>query len=312
MDAQPRAATRARLRAVMWIGFAVAAGEAVAGVLTGSLALFTDAFHALTHAVAAGIAYGAAALAARPAAPERTYRNWRLEVLAALLNGLLMVPLVAWILHEAWQRFRAPHEIATGPMLAVGAIGLVANLVCAAILHGRSREDLNVRSTFLHMLADAATSVAVLGAGVAILAGAPAAVDPAVAALISLLLLRWAFLMVRDAARILLEAAPGHLDLESLRCDIAAFDGIREVHDLHVWTITSRMHALTAHVRLAQDRPVSQTDALAQKIALLLREKYDVGHVTLQFEVAPDGCEPAHIPRTGPIPAPEPHDHPHA
>jgi cobalt-zinc-cadmium efflux system protein len=266
------------------------AAEFAGGYVFGSAALLGDAFHMLTHLLALATSYAAIVIAMRPVAVDKTYRNWRFEVLATVFNGVIMVPLAAFVMWEAYERWRDPRAINALGVLVVGGVGLVVNILSAALLHGHAKHDLNVRGAFLHMLADGLSSVGVIAAGVVILAFRWPFADPVVAAAISVLILVWAVSLVRDACRILLESAPAHLDVEEIRAALKSEPGVAEVHDLHVWTITSNMYALTAHVVLTEDVPVSRTEEISARLGRLLDDRYDINHATLQFETVRGGA----------------------
>jgi cobalt-zinc-cadmium efflux system protein len=190
-----------------------------------------------------------------------------------------------YVLWESIQRLRNPQPILAQWTLVVGAIGLVVNLVCAALLHRHSHHDLNMRGAFLHMMADSASSVGVLLAAGAAWAFGWTWADPAIAAMIAVLILVWCVSLVRASAGVLLEEAPRHVDLEQIRSAMKDVEGVLEVHDLHVWTITSRMYALTAHVRLRDDMPVSRAEEVGRALRAVLDERWEINHATLQFEV---------------------------
>jgi cobalt-zinc-cadmium efflux system protein len=293
----PRASERRRLLAVFLLTFVTMIAEFVGGWLTRSIALLGDALHMLSHLLSVGLSYVAIVFAARPAPPDKTWRYWRIEILAGLVNGLALLPVAAFVLYEALQRLGNPVEIRAEGTLAVGAVGLVVNIACAALLHAHSKHDLNIRGAFLHMLADGASSVGVLAAGVAVLLWGWKAADPLAAALISLLILGWCVSLVRSAAGVLLEAVPSHMRLEEIRSAMEAVPGVAGIHDLHVWTITSRMYALTAHVRLAEDLPVSRAEELGCRLKRLLDERWEINHATLQYEaLKEEECRLRHEP----------------
>ena len=282
-----RASERNRLFWVVITTAVVMVAELVGGVLTGSLALLNDAVHMFTHFVAIALSWLAIVIALRPAPPDKTYRYWRLEILASMVSGLSLIPLSGWILYEAAERWFNPVPIKVGAMVGVGLIGLLSNIVSAALLHHHSKHDLNIRGAFLHMIADGVSSIGVLGAGAVVYFTGWVRADPLIAAGISLLILGCCFTLVRDSGRILLESVPKHMKLGEIEAAMKSVDGVLEVHDLHVWTITSRMYALTAHVRLREDVPVSQTEELCGRLQKLLDERWEINHATLQFEVAP-------------------------
>lgn len=275
---------RRRLLWVLALTGVTMIAEFVGGILTGSLALLGDALHMLTHFAAVGMSYLAVVVAMRPAPPDKTYRYWRSEVIASLINALALIPIALYILYASWQRWRHPQEIEALPMLLVGAFGLLINIISAAMLHRHSEHDLNMRGAFLHMVADTASSVGVIVAGVLIVVFRWTWSDPLIAALISVTILVWSYGLIRASTRILLESVPGHLELEEIRKRMQAEEGVGEVHDLHVWTITANMYSLTAHVILREDLPVSKTEELAHRLQCMLDEEFDINHATLQFE----------------------------
>jgi cobalt-zinc-cadmium efflux system protein len=298
-----RASERSRLFWVLVVTGLVMGGELVGGLLTRSLALLSDAVHMFTHFVTIALSWLAIVIAVRPAPPDKTYRYWRLEILASLVSGISLIPLSGWILWEAYGHWVRPEEIKVEAMVGVGVIGLIANIVSAGLLHRHSKHDLNIRGAFLHLLADCLSSVGVLVAGAIVWATGWTRADPLIAAGISLLILVWCVTLIRDSGRILLESAPAHMKLDDICAAMRSVDGVLEVHDLHVWTITSRMYALTAHVRLREDLPVSQTEEICGRLQKLLDERWEINHATLQFEVAqgePLACERGHAPAEGP------------
>jgi cobalt-zinc-cadmium efflux system protein len=298
-----RRSERRRLVLVMAITAVTMIAEFVGGFLTHSIALLGDAAHMLTHLIALGISYFAILIALRPAPPEKTYRNWRAEILGSLYSGIALILLAIYVMYEAYHRYRNPEEIRAVGMLAVAFIGLVVNIICAVILHHHAKDDINIRGAFLHMLADTASSVGVMVAGVVLLIREEAKwVDPLVAALISVLILVWAARQIRQATAILLEAAPRHIKLDDLTGAMKGVEGVRDIHDLHLWTITSRMHALTAHVLLERDIPISEAEEIGRKLSALVDEKFGINHAVFQYELTPGAqkeCDEEHGPSPG-------------
>jgi cobalt-zinc-cadmium efflux system protein len=311
---QVRQDERRRLLWVLVLTAVTMAGEIAGGIWTRSLSLLGDAFHMLTHLLAIGLSYAAIVIACRPAPPDKTYRYWRLEILAGLLNGLALLPVAGYVLWASIDRLRHPVEIEPKWTLVVGAIGLAVNLVCAKLLHAHSHHDVNLRGAFLHMIADSASSVGVLLAAGAAWAFHWTWADPLTAGAIAILIVLWCVSLVRSSGGILLEAAPHHVNLEEIRAAMKAVEGVLEVHDLHVWTITSRMYALTAHVRLREDLPVSRAEEVGRALRRVLDERWEINHATLQFEVEEGSrldCErnlSCPTPAAGPA---HPHGHAH-
>jgi cobalt-zinc-cadmium efflux system protein len=237
----------------------------------------------LSDAFSLGLALGASWLAARPASPQRSFGFRRAEILAALVNGLLLVALAVWILVEAVRRLGSPPDVDGATMLAIGTIGLVVNVVAARLLWRASGESLNVRAALRHVLADLLGSVGVVVAGLLILAAGWERADPVVSIVIGVLVLASAWGVLRDSAGILLEAAPAGLDVGELGRAMAAHPGVVGVHDLHVWTITSGFPSLSAHVVVESGADCHEVRAALER---LLHDRFGLDHTTLQVEHA--------------------------
>lgn len=262
---------------------AFAAVEAVAGWAAGSLALLADAAHMLSDALALGLALGAAWLASRPATPQRSFGWLRAEVLAALANALVLVLLGGWIVWEAVGRLDEPPEVTGAFVLATGAAGLVVNLVAFRILHGAG-SGLNVRAATLHVLADLVSSVGVVMAGLVVVLTGWREADPLAGLLIGLLVVASTWRVLRETTGVLLESAPAGMDARAVGAAMAATEGVVDVHDLHLWTITSGFPALSAHVLVAAG---ADCHAIRRELESLLRDRYGLDHTTLQVEHAP-------------------------
>jgi cobalt-zinc-cadmium efflux system protein len=273
-------ATRKRLAWVLVLVVIYMAAEVVGGLLTGSLALLADAAHMLSDAGSLGLALFALWFAGRRAPPERTYGYYRAEILAALANGGTLVAVSLWIFHEAWQRSADPPAIEGGWMMAVAVGGLLVNLVGLWILRGDRRGSLNVRGAWLHVFADALGSVQVIAAGALILAFDWRLADPIASVLVGLLVLNSAWKLLREAVAVLMEGAPGHIDVDEVREAIRETEGVEAVHDLHIWTITSGFVALSCHVVASGRPPAEILEALSRKLA----ERFGIRHTTIQIE----------------------------
>jgi cation diffusion facilitator family transporter len=241
-------------RRVLWAlvltgGFTVA--EAAGGILSGSLALLADAGHMATDALGIGLALGAVSLAQRPPSGRRTFGWQRVEILAAVANGVLLLGVGAYVLVEAVRRIGDPHDVQAGVMLIAAGAGLLVNLIGLAVLHRGRGESLNVRGAYLEVLSDALGSVAVLAAAAVIAATGWTPADTVASLLIGCLVLPRAWSLLREALDVLLEAAPRGVDLDEVRAHILEVDGVLGVHDLHAWTITSGLPVLSAHVVVA-------------------------------------------------------------
>jgi cobalt-zinc-cadmium efflux system protein len=254
--------------------------EIVGGWLTGSLALLADAGHMLGDSAALGVALVAAWLAGRPATPERSFGYRRAEILAALANGVALAVIAIWVFIEAVRRLDNPREILGGWMLAVALVGLVVNAVAAVIL-SRAGDNLNVRAALRHVLADLAGSVGVAVAAVVVLTTGWEQADPIAGMAIGVLILASSWSIVRDSVSILLEATPEGIDADEVGRRMAAMEGVVEVHDLHIWTITSGFPTLSAHVlvRRGDDCHLRRRD-----LERLLADEFGIEHTTLQVE----------------------------
>jgi cobalt-zinc-cadmium efflux system protein len=221
--------------------------------------------------------------AARPATARRTFGYYRLEILAALANGTALLVLAGYIIWTATKRLvGTPAEIQTDVMLVVGVIGLVANLIAAFVLHGA--RSLNVRGAYLHIVTDALSSLAVVIGGVVMHLRGAYAIDAVLGFLIATMVLVSAYRLVREASDVLLEAVPKHIDPEQVRRDVRELSGIEDVHDLHIWTITSGMFALSAHIVVKKDTLITANDELLRSVKELLHRRHRISHSTLQIE----------------------------
>ena len=259
--------------------------EVVAGVLTDSLALLADATHMLSDNVSIALALAAVWLARRPATPERTYGFKRAEVLAALANGVTLVVLAIWILYEAVQRFDDPPEVLGGWMLVVGVVGIGVNVAAGAVLFRARAGSLNVEAAFRHVLADLLGSLGVVVAAVVILATGWLEADAIASVLIALLVLASSWSILRDSTSILLESAPKGMDVRVVGERLARAPGVVEVHDLHVWTITSGFPALSAHVLVGRGE---DCHGRRRELEALLRDEFGIEHTTLQVDHVSD------------------------
>jgi cobalt-zinc-cadmium efflux system protein len=282
-DARSGSGRALGLALALTAGFTIV--EVVAGFLTGSLALLADAVHMLSDNVSLALALGAVLLARRPATPERTYGFKRAEVLAALVNGLALVALAIWILYAAVRRLGDPPDVLGGWMLVVGLVGIAVNLAAGAILFRARTGSLNVDAAFRHVLADLLGSVGVVVAALVILATGWLEADPVVSILIALFVLASSWSILRDSTTILLEAAPKGIDTSAVGERLARAPGVVEVHDLHIWTITSGFPALSAHVLVGRGE---DCHGRRRELESLLRTEFGIDHTTLQVDHAAD------------------------
>jgi cobalt-zinc-cadmium efflux system protein len=260
---------------------ALMAGELVAGILAGSLALLADAGHLVSDVAALGLALAASAMASRPAEGRWTYGFRRLEILSAQANGLLLGLVGIWIVYAAIRRLVSPAEVRGGVVLVVALAGIAVNLAATALLVRASRESLNVRGAFLHVVTDLAAFAGTAVAGGLVLATGWDRFDPIAGLVVAALMFWGAFGLLRESTRIFLEVSPPNIDPEAVGRAIVAEPGVQEVHDLHVWTLTSGFPVLSAHVLVA---PGSDCHALRQRLEEMLAERFGLDHSTLQVE----------------------------
>ena len=275
------AAHRGRLVVVLAISSAIFVAELLSGVLTNSLALLADAGHVFADVVGTALALGAIQLASRPATRQRTFGYYRFEILAAVLNAVLLFAIAAYVLIEAWRRLQVEPEISTGPMLAVASVALVANVAAALLLRSSATSSLNMRGAYLEVLNDAFGSAAVLVATVVIIFTGFRHADAIASGLIGLLILPRTWALLREAVDVLLEATPRGVNMEEVREHILEAPGVRDVHDLHAWTITSGMNVVSAHVIINKD--ASQAVVL-DHLCECLSSQFDIEHSTFQIE----------------------------
>ena len=263
---------------------ALMVAEIVAGILAGSLALLADAGHLISDVLALGFAVVAATFAARPAQGRWTYGFRRLEILSAQANGLLLGLVGIWIVYGAIRRLVSPVEVRGGVVLVVALAGIVVNLAATGLLSRASRESLNVRGAFLHVATDLLAFVGTAVAGLVVLLTGWDRVDPIAGLVVAALMFWAAFGLVRDSTRIFLEASPGDIDPAEVAHAIVSVPDVREVHDLHVWTLTSGFPVLSAHVLVA---PGADCHGLRRDLESMLTERFALDHTTLQVEHAP-------------------------
>ncbi len=258
--------------------------EFVGGILSGSLALLSDAGHMLTDTAALGLSLSAVWLARKPADPKRTYGYYRIEILAALVNGVFLWVMVFFIFREALQRLTSPSEVNVQGMMLVGTIGLFVNLASIYILHSAQKDSLNVRAAFLHVLGDALGSVGVVVAGAIIMFTGWTGADPIAGMLIGVLILYSSWGLMKEAVHILLEGVPDHIEVEEIRTGILSVEGVKDIHDLHIWTLTPKVVLLTVHVTMEDE--AADPDPLRRKVRDLMAEKFCIEHTTIQIERA--------------------------
>jgi cobalt-zinc-cadmium efflux system protein len=283
-NAYNSASARRRLWGALAILVVFAVVEAVAAGLTGSLALVSDAGHMFTDVLALGMALAAVTAARRATGPAgHSFGLYRLEVLAALANALLLVGVALWVGYEAVQRFREPEAVLTGPMMIVAAAGLAANIAAFGLLRSAAGGSLAVRGAYLEVVADLAGSVGVLLAGAVMAVSGWRWVDPLIAVGVAAFILPRTWRLAADALRVLTQAAPAGLDLAAVRGELAGVPGVQDVHDLHVWTLTTGMDVASAHLAIESTADLGKVLAGARE---RLHDGYRIEHATLQVEPA--------------------------
>jgi cobalt-zinc-cadmium efflux system protein len=280
--------------------------EVVAGIQAHSLALLSDAGHNFTDALALLLTWIGFYLQSKPANEVKTFGYHRASVLSAFVNALTLVALSGWILYESVARLRYPQPVHELVMMAVAALGLLTNGGIVLVLRAASRNDINVRSAFIHMLGDALGAVAIIAGAVAIRYTGWQRVDPALSILIGLLIVWSAWDIIRESLNILLEGLPRGICLQDVGLAMRATEGVLDVHDLHIWSLGSSTHALSCHV-LIEDVPPSASDSILRSLNVMLSHRFHISHTTVQFEhmsgaISETGCA---------IPVKETHEHHH-
>ena len=263
--------------------------EIAAGIFSNSLALLTDAAHNFTDVLALGLSWWALRLTAQPANQNKTYGYHRAGILAALVNSSTLVVIALGIFYEAYQRFVNPPEVQADVLIGVGVVAVVINVVTALLVRRGAEHDLNIRSAFLHLMGDVLSTIGAVIAGVIIRYTNWNWLDPLVSVLIGFLILWSAWGIIREAIDILMEGTPTNINMDAMIRDITSVDGVRGVHDLHVWSITRAMHTLSAHL-VTDDMPISKGANIQTRVNEILFHKYEVSHATLQLEC--EGCTP--------------------
>jgi len=271
----------------LWIALVISSTiviiEFTGGFLGQSLALISDSGHVLTDVLAIGVSILTLRLGRRQHTARRTFGYHRAEIFAALINGSTLIAVALLIIYEAFLRLQQQTRVQGTLVLSLAALGLLGNLTTTGLLARTGKTSLNVRGVFLHAVGDTVSSIAVIISSLVVVFTGYSGLDPIAAVLIGILIMRSAYGLVRDSTNILLEATPKHLELESIARTIRSVEGVKGVHDLHVWTITSGLYALSGHVTLGSDK-ISDGSIIIGKVAAKLKESFGIEHVTLQME----------------------------
>lgn len=262
----------------------IALVEFAGGILSGSLALFSDALHNLSDAFATFIAYMATLISKREANQNKTFGYKRIEILAALINAVILIVVSVFLLKEAWHRWNNPEPINSRIMLVVAMIGLLANVYALIILKRDAGKSINVKAAYIHLIGDSLSSVVVIIGGVLMLLFDVYWVDPLITLVISLYIIRSGYLILKESVNILMQSAPDHLDLTAIKTKVELMQQVLNIHHLHAWMLTDSVIHLEAHVELNSDLPLSQVKTIQHEIERMLKKEFRVHHVTLQFE----------------------------
>lgn len=277
-----------RLFITMSLNFLITVVEVIGGLLSGSLSLLSDALHNFSDGISIIISYIAIRLGRQPKSSKYTFGLKRAEILAAVVNASVLIIICFYLFKEAYGRFTAPREIAGGTMITVASIGLIANVIGTLLLKKGSRDNINIRSAYLHLLGDAISSVAVILGGISIYFFQVYWVDPVLTVLISLYILIKSLEIVKEAVNVLMMGTPESVSIESIQKDIEGLANIKNIHHVHIWRLGEKDIYFEAHVDV-EDMQVSETDQLSVVIEERLKRNHGVTHITLQFEA--DKCE---------------------
>ena len=271
----------------LWIALAISSAivviEFTGGFFGQSLALLSDSGHVLTDVLAVSVSILTLRLGRKHHTARRTFGYHRAEIFAALVNGSTLIAVALLIIYEAFLRLQQPSQVQGPLVLSLASLGLIGNLTSTGLLARTGKTSLNVRGVFLHAVGDTVSSIAVIISSLVVVFTGYSGLDPIAAVLIGILIMRSAYSLVRDSTNILLEATPRHLELEKIARTIRSVDGVKGVHDLHVWTITSGLYALSGHVTVDSDL-IGQGSVILEKVAVKLKESFGIEHVTLQME----------------------------
>lgn len=273
-----------RLLAATLLNLVISIAEIAGGVLANSLSLISDALHNLSDGLATFIAWIANKISRRPSNSRRTFGYKRVEILAAFFNALILIVVSLYLFYEAFQRIIEPEQVKGNLMLIVAAIGLVANLVAVILLRSGSKQNINVRAAYLHLLGDTLTSVAVIIGGILIILLEIYWIDPIITIIIGLYILKETWSILKQTIDILMQGTPAGLDIELIRRDIEQISGVNNIHHVHVWNLDDQSVHFECHVDLKEDVLLSQTESIHSRIENILKKKHHINHVTIQFE----------------------------
>ena len=283
----PKTSARRVLVLAIWLNVFMMIAEVIGGIWTNSLALLSDAGHMLTHIFALVVSFVAIQLSERGITRGKTFGWYRAEPIAALVNGITILVIVAIILVEAVKKFIWPEPIQAREMFVVAVAGLIVNLIGAWLLKDHVHDDINIKGSFVHLLTDLFSSIAIVAGGAVIIWTGLSIIDPILSLVICLVISVWAIRLLNESTNVLMEAAPSSIDVHAVTAAIAELPQVGAVHDVHLWEVSSGLYAFTCHV-LVDDISVSDTEPLRDRINQLLHGDFHIGHTNLQFEVHPD------------------------
>jgi cobalt-zinc-cadmium efflux system protein len=278
------ASSRKNLLAATILNFIISIAEVIGGIISGSLALLSDAIHNLGDAFSTFIAWIANIIASRESTPKRTFGYKRIEILAALLNSVILIGITLFLFVEAAERLQNPREINSRVMLIVAAIGLVANIIAVFLLHKDARHSLNVKAAYVHLIGDSLSSVVVIIGGFLILFFDIFWVDPVITFFIGIYIFYEAVKILNESVKILMQNTPTYLNIQEVKDVIEKDYRVRNIHHIHAWSLTDQKTYFEAHVDILEDLKISEINIIRKDIEKLLKEKFDIDHTTLQFE----------------------------
>ena len=267
----------------MLLNFAITIVQVIGGILSGSLALISDALHNFSDGVSIIISYIALKLRGRDNSIRHTFGLKRAEILAAVINASVLIVIYIFLFYESITRFSKPHDVEAGIMSAVASIGLVANIIGTILLKRDSGNSINIRSSYMHLLSDSVSSVAVILGGIAIAVWNAAWIDPLLTILIGLYIIKESYDILTEAVHVLMEGAPPNISLDNIKEEVEKFSEVEDIHHIHIWTVGDNDIHLEAHVNIS-DMKISESDRLRMKIEELLESNFEIRHITLQFE----------------------------
>lgn len=258
--------------------------EIAGGILSNSLALLSDALHNLSDAFSTFIAYVAIKMGKRSPTSNKTFGFKRVEILAAMLNAIILIVICFYLFREAWERLQDPQPIKSLIVIVVAMVGLIANVLAVALLRKDSKKSINVKAAYVHLIGDSLSSVVVIIAAVAMQLFEIFWLDPVITVAIGLYLIRESYLILKEAVNIVLQSAPEHLDIEKIRLKIESLPEVYNLHHIHAWNLSEHEVFFEAHIELAEDMKLSQLKSIQEKIEALLKKRFRINHTTLQFE----------------------------